>query len=118
MWIVPIRLDVDDLGARVLGGSVGVHDERNNETVKTQDFCENEDKNHTDEETWLLCGTTDTGVTDNSDSETSCETGETDSETCAELDETGVEGHWGCQSTSDKDGDDETVLGCQLCCGT
>lgn len=74
-----------------LQGSTGVHQQSDNETVKTylqntvrtrngtweecilkrtQDFSENEDKNHADEETGLLGGSTDTSITDNTDGET------------------------------------------------
>uniref|UniRef100_A0A182J1I9 Uncharacterized protein n=1 Tax=Anopheles atroparvus TaxID=41427 RepID=A0A182J1I9_ANOAO len=57
------------------------------QTVQTQHFGENEDQNHTDEQSGLLGGTTDTGVTDNTDGETSCQAGETDGKTSTEMDE-------------------------------
>lgn len=57
---------------------------------RTQNFRENEDENHADEEARLLSSATDTGVTNNSDSETSSQTSKTDRETGTELDETGV----------------------------
>ena len=57
----------------------------------TQDFGENENKNHADEETGLLSGASDTSITDNTDSETSSETSKTDGQTSTELDETSVE---------------------------
>lgn len=69
------------------------------------------DTHHSDEEPGLLGGTTDTGVTDDTDGEAGCETGETDGETGAELDEASVEGHGGLDVTRDEDGDDETVNG-------
>jgi len=65
---------------------------------------------HTDEESALLGGTPDTGVTDDTDSESGGETGETDRQTSTELDETGVEGHGGGEVTGDQDGHNETVL--------
>lgn len=46
-----------------------IHEKRNNQSVKTQDFGENEDENHSDEQTGLLGGSTNTGVSDDSDSE-------------------------------------------------
>jgi hypothetical protein len=48
---------------------------------------------HTNEQPRLLCGTTNTGITDDSDGESCGETCETDGETGTELDEAGVEGH-------------------------
>ena len=65
---------------------------------------------HSDEESTLLGGTSDTGVTDDSDSKAGGETGETDRQTGAELDETSVQGHRGGEVTRDQDRDDETVL--------
>ena len=52
------------------------------------------DTDHSNEEPWLLCGTPDTGVTDDSNSETSSETRETDRETSTKLDEALEEGHF------------------------
>merc|ERR1712000_338437 len=82
-----------------------VHEKSNNQTVKTQNFSENENENHSNEETRLLGGTTDTSVTNNTDSETSSETGETSTE----LNESSVERKVLLQTIGDKDGDDETV---------
>ena len=39
-------------------------------TLRTQDFGKNEDENHANEESWLLGSTTDTSITDDTDSET------------------------------------------------
>jgi len=52
-----------------LAGSAGcgVHDEGDNETIKTQNFGENEDEDHADVETGLLRNTANTRVTDNAD---------------------------------------------------
>lgn len=55
--------------------SLGVHEKGDNETVETQNFGENEDQNHSNEQPGLLCGTTDTSISDNTDSETSSHTG-------------------------------------------
>lgn len=57
------------------------------QTVQTQDFSENEDQNHTDEQSWLLGSTTDTGITDDTDGETGGQTGESYSQTSTEMDE-------------------------------
>lgn len=76
---------------------------------RTQDFGENENQDHADEEAGLLGSTTDTGITNDADGETSGETGETDSETGTELDETSVQGESLLEAIGDKDRDDETV---------
>lgn len=77
----------------------------------TKDFGENEDKNHSDEESGLLSSTTDTSVTNNTDGETSSETSKTDGETSTELDETSVERLLLGKLVGDQDGNDETVNG-------
>lgn len=46
------------------------------QTVQTQDFSENEDQDHTDEQSGLLGSTTDTGITDDTDGEAGGQTGE------------------------------------------
>jgi hypothetical protein len=97
------------LAAVVLVTSLGVHEQGNNESVKTQNFGENEDKNHSDEEPGLLGSSADTSITDNADGETSSHTGKTDSETSTELDEVGEEGRVLLQSVGDEHGHDETV---------
>ena len=53
----------------------------------------NEDKNHTDEEPGLLSGSSDSGVSDDSDGEPGSESGESDRESGSELDEPEVERH-------------------------
>ena len=77
----------------------------------TKDFGENEDKNHADEESGLLGGTTDTGVTNNTDGETSGKTSKTDGETGTELDETSEQRLLLSKLVGDQDGNDETVNG-------
>jgi hypothetical protein len=77
----------------------------------TKDFGENENKNHSDEESGLLSGTTDTGITNDTDGETSGETSKTDRETGTELDETSVQGLLLGKLVGDQDGNDETVNG-------
>lgn len=95
-----------------LGGrSSRVHEKSNDQTVKTQNFSENEDKNHSNEESGLLCSTTDTSITDNTDSETGSETSETDGETSTKLDETSVESHVLSEIVGDQDSNDQTVNG-------
>lgn len=66
----------------------GWHDKSDDQTVKTQYFGEDEDQDHTDEETWLLGSTTDTSITYNTDSETGSQTAKTDTKTCTKIDET------------------------------
>uniref|UniRef100_A0A182MGJ0 Uncharacterized protein n=1 Tax=Anopheles culicifacies TaxID=139723 RepID=A0A182MGJ0_9DIPT len=56
-------------------------------TVQTQHFSENEDQNHTDEQSRLLGSTTHTSITDNTDGETGGQSRETDSQTSAEMNE-------------------------------
>jgi hypothetical protein len=58
----------------------------------------------------LLRGSPDTGVSHNSDGETSSKTGQTDSQTGTELDETGEQGVVVLlEAVGDQDGDDEAV---------
>jgi len=99
---------VEYLRASTLG-TLGVHEQGNNETVKTQDFGENENQDHSDEQPGLLGGSSHTGVTDNTNGETSSHTRKTNRETGTELDEAGEEGSLLLQTVGDQDGDDETV---------
>jgi len=99
---------VEYLRASTLG-TLGVHEQGNNETVKTQDFGENENQNHSDEQPGLLGGSSHTGVTNNTNGETSSHTRKTNRETGTELDEAGEEGCLLLQTVGDQDGDDETV---------
>lgn len=55
---------------------------------------------HSDEKPGLLGGTSDTCVSDDTDSETGGETGKTDRKTSAELNETSVQWHRGCDCLS------------------
>ena len=75
----------------------------------TQDFGENENKNHSDEETGLLRGSSDTSITDNTNGETGSETGETDGQTGTELDEAREEGDILLEAVRDKHGHDQAV---------
>lgn len=45
----------------------GSKDEGDDHSVESQDFGEDKNKDHSDEETWLLGGSTDSGVSDDSD---------------------------------------------------
>jgi len=99
---------VEYLRASTLG-TLGVHEQGNNETVKTQDFGENENQDHSDEQPGLLGGSSHTGVTNNTNGETSSHTRKTNRETGTELDEAGEEGGLLLQTVGDQDGDDETV---------
>lgn len=75
----------------------------------TQNFGKNKNQNHSDEKTGLLSSSTDTSITDDTDSETSSETSETDRETSSKLDETSVKGKILLQPIGNEHGDDETV---------
>lgn len=88
-----------------------VEDKCNNETIETQHFGENQDQDHTNEESGLLSGTAHTGVTDDADGETSGKTSETDRKTSAELDETSVERHGCLDVARDEHADHKTVNG-------
>lgn len=50
---------------------------------------------HSDEQTGLLCGSTDTSVTDDADGEAGCETREADAQASSQLQEPSEEGHLG-----------------------
>jgi hypothetical protein len=43
--------------------------------VRTQDFGENENQNHANEQPWLLRSSSHTSITDDTDGETSSQTG-------------------------------------------
>jgi hypothetical protein len=107
--VAAIADDAGRLAAVVLVTSLGVHEQGNNETVETQDFGENENQNHSDEQPGLLGSSSHTGITNNSDGETSSHTRKTDSETGTELDEVGEERRVLLQAVGDQDGHDETV---------
>ena len=88
---------------------LGVHEEGNDETVETQDFGENENKNHADEETGLLSSSSNTSITNNTNGKTGSETSKSDGETSTELNETSEQRKVLLQAIGDKDGNDETV---------
>lgn len=77
----------------------------------TQHFGENENQNHSDEQSRLLRGTTDTSITDNANGETSSQTSETDRQTGTELDEAGEEGSFLAEIVGDQHTDDQAVDG-------
>lgn len=89
----------------------GVHQQSDNQTVQTQDFCENQNQDHTDEQSWLLSSTSDTGVTNDTDGETCSQTGQTDRQTCTQLDESSVQSLLLLQGGGDQDGDNQPVNG-------
>jgi hypothetical protein len=97
-----------DLAADVQRG-LGVHQERDDKTVETQDFGENENQDHSNEETGLLGSSSDTGITNDTDSEASSKTGKTDGETGTKLNETSEKGELLREAIGYQDGDDETV---------
>jgi hypothetical protein len=86
-----------------------VHEQGDDESVKTQDFGENENENHSDEQPGLLSGSSDTSIADNSDGKSSSHTRETDGETGTELNEAREEGGFLFQAVGDEHGNDETV---------
>lgn len=105
---------------------LGVHEEGNDETVetcsmlanwprqikqprRTQDFSENENKNHADEETGLLGSSSNTSITNNTNGETCSETSKSDGETSTELNETSEQRKILLQAIGDKDRNDEAV---------
>ena len=94
----------------ILGGS-RVQQQSNNQAVQTQDFSENQDQKHTHEQSWLLSGTSDTSVTNNTNGKTSSQTGQTDRQTGTQLDETGVQGLGLLQGVGHQHGDDQTING-------
>jgi hypothetical protein len=100
--------EVHLIAASVKGG-LGVHEQGNNETVKTQNFGENENQNHSDEKAGLLRGSSDTSITNNTNGETGGKTSKTDGQTSAELNEARVQGKVLLQAIGDKDRHDETV---------
>jgi len=98
---VPLALNV--------GLCLGVHEQRDNEAIKTQDFGENENKNHSDEKSRLLCSTTHASVSNDANGEPSGQTRETDTQTSAELDERCKEGKLLREVVGNQDGHDEAV---------
>lgn len=77
----------------------------------TKDFSENENKNHSNEESRLLGGTTDTSVTDDTNGETGGKTSKTDGETSTKLNEASEQRLVLAEVVGDQDGNDETVDG-------
>lgn len=57
----------------------GVQVNGHNQAIKTQDFGEDQNKNHTNKKSRLLSGTSYTCITNNSNGETSCQSWESDS---------------------------------------
>jgi len=92
-----------------LRGSLGVHEEGDDETIKTQDFSENEDQDHANEESGLLSGTTNTSITHNADSESSSKASQTNGKTCTKLDEGGVERKSLLEIVRDQDRNNQAV---------
>lgn len=62
-----------------------VEENGNDQTVESQHLGEDQNKDHSDEETGLLGCTADSGVSDNTDSEAGSKTAETHSQTSAEM---------------------------------
>jgi hypothetical protein len=76
----------------------------------TQDFSENEDKDHANEESRLLSCASHTSITDNSNSEACRQTGQADGETSTKLEEGRVQCVIGLlQAVGDQDGHHQSV---------
>lgn len=75
-----------------VGGGLRVQQQGNNQAVQTQDFSENQDQDHTHEQSWLLSGASDTSVTNNTDGKAGSQTGQTNGQAGTQLDEAGVQG--------------------------
>ena len=89
--------------------SISVCDRLCNSNARTQDFGENEDKNHSDEQPGLLGSSSYTSITNNTNGETSSHTRKTDGETGTKLDEAGEQGSLLLQTVGNQDRNDETV---------
>ena len=63
------------------------HVDGHDKSVQTQDLGENENEDHADVESWLLCCSTYTRVADNSNRITCSKTGQTDRQTGAKVNE-------------------------------
>jgi hypothetical protein len=100
--------DADRL-ALVITTSLGVHEQGNNESVKTQDFGENENENHSDEQPGLLGSSSYTSIAHDSNGETSSHARQTDGETGTELDEIGEKRRALFETVRNQDRHDETV---------
>lgn len=85
------KFSLVDLADRGGGSSLG-ENERNDETVETQGFTENKNKNHTNVKGRLLTDGTNTGITNNTDGETSSKRGDTTSQTGGQVGETSKAG--------------------------
>ncbi len=77
-------------GGIARGGGKSVKNQSNDKTIKTQDFSENENKNHTDEKSGLLSSTTNTSITNNTNSKTSSKTSKSDRETSTKMNKTTI----------------------------
>ena len=75
----------------------------------TQDFGENEDKDHADEESGLLSSASHTSISNNADSKAGGQTRQADAETSAELEEGSKQGQILLQPIGNKDRDDQSV---------
>lgn len=64
----------------------GVQVDGNDEPIKTQHLSENEDQNHSYEETWLLGCASDTGITNNTYGKSSSQPTESYSQPCTQVD--------------------------------
>merc|ERR1719433_362734 len=63
----------------------GCYDQTDDQAVQAQSLCEDEDQDHTYEETWLLCIRPDTCVANNSNSQACCQRAHADSEASTQM---------------------------------
>lgn len=68
-----------------------VHVNGNNQAVETQHFSENENQDHADEQTRLLCRATDTGIAHNADREAGRHAREADGQASAQVNEAPIQ---------------------------
>lgn len=92
-------------------GGLGVQQQGHNQTVQTQDFGENQNQKHTDKQTGLLRGASDTSVTHNANGEAGGKSRQTDRQTSTQLDETSVKRLLLLQRVRHQHGHHKTVNG-------
>ena len=130
MVVVVVVVVAAHLTVNVGSGRLGVHEKRDNEAIKTQNFGKNEDKNHANKEFGLLGGAANAGVSNNSNGETYCvsesvatshgermwvhtsgQASQADGETSTQLDEASVEGKLLLESRGHEHRHDQAVNG-------
>lgn len=59
--------------------------QRYNETVEAKDFCKDEHKDHSNEQSWLLRSTTHSSITNHSNCQTSCQATQPYTQACTQM---------------------------------